>query len=399
MDPQIYNFLAVINTAIRGRPMKLKKPDWERISAYAKSHNIVPLVYEGCSKYEIFNKTPIELRNKYFASSIAKIREQILRTQIFLDIYEKLLSAGIKPLLLKGLICRSLYGELADHRPSRDEDIYIKKEDFDLCRNILEQNGFAMEKLDLAGKALSELSVVTFLHKSGLILEVHLSLIENTSQINSRLNSCFENAYEDCVGQELDGRLIYSMSHTKCYLYLFLHFYKHFISYGVGIRQVLDLLLYGEKYYSEIDWEKVEENIRSLSADKLYADLLYIGSLYLDINIKTGFSGGIYSLLLEDIMNAGVFGRATPERRIGANMTISAARSGSLHYSDLLMPKKAALMRKYRLADIKPVRLPALWIKRICRFIKYNSDPALLYKSLRLGRRRIKLLKSYGIIS
>jgi len=399
MDQQIYNFLAVINTAIRGKPMKLKNPDWERISAYAKIHNIVPLVYEGCSKYEIFSKAPIELRSKYFASSVVSIKEQICRTQVFLDIYNKLLCAGIKPLLLKGLICRSLYGELADHRPSRDEDIYIKTEDFNICRNILEQNGFVMEDLDLNVIPLSELSEITFLHKSGLVIEVHTSLMDNTNQIRARMNSCLEDVYEDCITQELDGRLIYSMSPTKCYLFLFLHLYKHFMYFGVGIRQLLDMLLYGEKYYTEIDWEKVEENIRSLSAGKFYADLLDIGSRYLNFNIKSSFSGNNYSLLLEDIMNAGVFGKATAERRIGGSMTRAAVNYGRFHYRNLFLPKKKDLMRKYRLTSIKPIRVPALWLKRIRRFLRYNFDISLLYKSLRTGRRRIKLLKSYGIIN
>lgn len=399
MDPQIYNFLAVIAAAVRGKLKSLKNPDWERIAAYAKSHNIVPLVYEGCSKYEIFNKAPIEIRSSYLASSIAKIKEQTCRTQLFLDIYVKLLCAGIKPLLLKGLICRSLYGELADHRPSRDEDIYIKKEDFDICRNILEQSGFAMEEPDLTGKAPSDLSVITFLHRSGLILEVHLSLIENTSQINSRMNTCFEDAYEECVAYEIEGRPIYGLSHTKCYLYLFFHFYKHFISYGAGIRQLLDLLLYGEKYYSQINWERVEENIRSLSADRLYADLLHIGSEFLEFDIKTAFCGGNYSLLLEDMVNAGAFGKTMAERRIGGNMTIAAIKRGSLHYSDLLLPKKAAMMQKYGLSTVRCAKLPALWIKRIRSFLRHNPDPALLYKSFRIGRSRIKLLKNYGIIS
>jgi hypothetical protein len=399
MNSQVYNFLAIINTALGGKTIQLQEPDWAKLLAYAKSHNIIPLLYEGCSKYTIFNSAGDEIRKKLFMDTLNKITGQISRTQVFLNIYDQFIIAGLKPLVLKGLACRSLYGDMADHRPSKDEDIYIKKEEFVQYRNLLEQNGFVMEDALLTDEIMANISEVSFYHKSGFVLEVHVNLMRKINPINIRINACFEDAFDNCISNNVNGHQIYTMSPTKCYLYLFLHFYKHFITYGIGLRQMLDLLLYGDRYKEMIDWTIVEKHIHDLSADKLYADILIIGSTYFDINIETGFSGYKYELLLEDIMNAGVFGKSSAERRIGGNMTIAAMNNGAPHYIAMLFPSKKALQNKYKQFYIKRGQLPMIWVKRLFRFFRYNFNIRILFKSIKIGRRRSKLLRNYGIIN
>ena len=38
--------------------------------------------------------------------------------------------------MMKGLICRQLYGEYCDHRPSGDEDILIRKAEYKQVQQI-----------------------------------------------------------------------------------------------------------------------------------------------------------------------------------------------------------------------------------------------------------------------
>lgn len=400
MNIQIYNFMALINAALRGKAPELKKPDWEKLLIYAQRHNIVPLIYEGCIKYEVFSSAPDEIRNKFLAIYLYKISGQINKTQVFLDIYNKLVTAGIRPLVLKGLMCRDLYGELAECRPSCDEDILIRPEEFGICRNILEQNGFVMEKLDITDELMSRLSDISFYHKSGLIIELHIRLVDKSNKIRIRMNSRFGDVYENCISREINGYPIYSMSPTKCFLYLFIHLYKHFIGPGVGIRQMLDLLLYGEKHYQEIEWEIVEKNIYSISAEKLYADILAIGARYFDFHINTGFTGNDFNTLLTDIMDAGIFGASTSERKIAGKIIKEEVDHGrKYNHLRLLFPKRTVLMQRYRLSELKYHKLPVLWAKRICRFLKYYLNISLIYKGIRACRKRTRLLKSYDILN
>ena len=54
---------------------------------------------------------------------MSMIAGQVNRTSAFLNLYQELIEGDCKPLVRKGIVCRQLYGEYADHRPSGDEDI------------------------------------------------------------------------------------------------------------------------------------------------------------------------------------------------------------------------------------------------------------------------------------
>mgnify|MGYP002120156504 CR=1 FL=1 len=44
--------------------------------------------------------------------------------------------------MMKGLICRQLYGEYCDHRPSGDEDILIRKAEYKQVQQIPQEIGY-----------------------------------------------------------------------------------------------------------------------------------------------------------------------------------------------------------------------------------------------------------------
>jgi len=54
----------------------------------------------------------------------------------------KLAQQGIYPIVMKGMICRQLYGDLGEHRPSSDEDILVEIKDFYKVQEILEKEGY-----------------------------------------------------------------------------------------------------------------------------------------------------------------------------------------------------------------------------------------------------------------
>ena len=100
-----------------------------------------------------------------------------------------------------------------------------------------------------------------------------------------------------------------------------------------------------------------------------------------------------------DIMNAGIYGKATAERRLGASITMSAIKWGKPHFRDVVLPDKTLVKQKYRMTELKKGQIFCIWLKRIYRLLKYNFNIVTLFKSIKLGRYRTKLLKNYGIIN
>ncbi len=100
--------------------------EWREVINLARAHNIFALVFEKASENTSFINMPEYPQWSLEVMSI--VAGQARRTETFLSLYKSFLKKEIHPIVMKGLICRQLYGEFCDHRPSGDEDILVKKE-------------------------------------------------------------------------------------------------------------------------------------------------------------------------------------------------------------------------------------------------------------------------------
>lgn len=55
---------------------------------------------------------------------------QTMRTNEFLELNKKLQAAGVRPLVVKGIICRNLYPQ-PDYKQSGDGDVLVPAEQFE----------------------------------------------------------------------------------------------------------------------------------------------------------------------------------------------------------------------------------------------------------------------------
>ena len=400
MNIQINNFLKIINTTFTGNINDLISADWQDLYNYAKQQALLPLFLEGCHQYPEYQMNQLLFREKLLMESMEIILYQSQRTQSFLSVYDKLTAEGIKPLVLKGLICRFTYGILADHRPSVDEDIYIMKEDFETCKDVLTANGFIMESIIITEAVLSNIQHISFINNNtGLRIEVHLNLMGIFNSNRRKMNSFFQDAFTTCIVCNIEGHQIYSMNYTEHFLFLFLHFYKHFTSSGVGIRQLIDICIYDKRYHELIDWGMVEMRIKEMSADKLYADIMFIGKEYLGFELDSKFQGYCAEALLEDMMEAGVHGKTTKEQVLSGRVA-SSAMENSDSILRLIFPKVSTLSMGYPILYDKPYLIPIMWIRRLIKFVCKMKlyDNKLARNGLEIGKRRVRLLKEYRII-
>ena len=118
-------FLSVIKAAVHAEQPQLQKnitpQQWHELFHMATIHNVLPLFYEAISR-----QLPLSADPRLLSAMKQKMRQQIIlqtiRTAEFLELNDRMLAAGIKPLVVKGIVCRSLYAK-PDHRPSSDEDV------------------------------------------------------------------------------------------------------------------------------------------------------------------------------------------------------------------------------------------------------------------------------------
>ena len=190
-------------------------------------------------------------------------------------------------------------------------------------------------------------------------------------------------------------------------LFLILHAFKHLTAGGFGIRQVLDILIYAEKYESVCNWEHLCEVLTGLKAELILQDLFYIGEKYLGFHMEGASESNCPDELLAEILSCGVFGNATQAQRTATQMTSSAMQSKRKdNFSNLstwfytVFPAKSQMLSFHPELQEKPWLLPVCWVKRWGRFLAHNKANGgnLAAESMKISKRRIELLKKYDIL-
>ena len=401
MDLQMKNMLTAVKNALHNTNEPLEQPDFDIIFEKARKQSILPIVYQGCSSDKAFEQYESSLKLMKTIYSILSLQSQ--RTAAFEELYEKLVESGVKPLVLKGLLCRSLYGELCDHRASGDEDILIPIEDYKTAKKILIENGYFIENENAPESNLSKVQEITFYNADKkLKIELHVNLFTDTNEFFNKINSFFENSFDDMVSFKANGKEYYTLEYTKNYLFLFFHIFKHFIGSGVGLRPLIDLFMFEKEFEHLIDWALVENIIKDLSAWRFHRDLIAIGNEYLGFDLKQRSESVNTEMLIMDIENAGTFGvDSESQARSSAFTMVSVSYSGIKKYIKLLFPDRNYVVSHYPEYYGKSFFLPVVWVKRICKYIptvlKRNNIKDIKKADV-IAKKRVELLKEYKII-
>lgn len=121
---------------------------------------------------------------------------------------------------MKGIIFRQLYGEFCDYRPSGDEDILIRKSEYEQVSRVLATNGYITEQEDVTPSQFENVQEISFYNpQRGLTIEVHVNPFGTSNDLRMQLNNCFQNVFQDCCEELIDGTPVTTMSHTDHILF------------------------------------------------------------------------------------------------------------------------------------------------------------------------------------
>lgn len=374
---------------------KSKPQDLDFISLYQLSvqHQIVPLIYNQIFSFPNF---PADLKEKWKREAIRENAFQAIKTNKFLRIYQTFLESNLTVIVVKGIICRSLY-PIPDNRPSNDEDLYVKKEEFPKASEILLKHG--LQKVEESP------DVTTFIDKnSGLSIELHTALFSEDSKAYGKYQGSFEHAFENTATHIIQDVSIYSLSYDLHLLFLIMHFVKHFLHGGVGIRQISDIIMYSETYANEIHWQDIYQTLGELNVLTLIENVFALAIDHLAFDTSKIILPAHYQQedhdyqdLLDDIIDAGIFGKSSPERLHSSTMTLNATATGKTSVLKSAFPPVKSMIGRYPYLKKHPYLLPLAWLNRIYHYLT-NQNEGNTQKTIEMGNRRIELLKKYKVI-
>ena len=390
-------FLHIAKTAISGGDLPAEKVDWPVIFTLANQQKLLPILFEAV------RKTPAAEENAtLFAVTkqqvIGQVLNQTVRSAEFTELYQKLRSASLHPVVVKGLLCSRLY-PLKDHRISADDDLYIPDAKFMACHEQLLANGLTT---DTPTDELATADEVSYTKKgSPLYIELHRHLFDSSEDAHDELNHFFV----DLNPVEIDGFL--AMPPHEHLLYLILHAYKHFVRSGIGLRQFCDIGLWAREYHDVIDWQRLHDQYASVHAATFAAAAFRIARTYLgiDFDLPAPWSNSIdVESLLHDTLCGGVYGSNDYTRLHSSTVTLNAVKANRTGEKSSVLstvfPKREYLERRYPYLKKRPYLLPVAWVQRIAHYAseKQSDVDNSASGSIKLAKERIELMKRYGVI-
>lgn len=378
---------------------------FDKVMSLAAHHKVLPLVFDTlCADAERHTaRADDESFSRVRRRALRQVMCQTVQSEEFLALLDKFENVALRPLVVKGIVCRQLYPS-GDLRPSADEDILVSPSELDACRAILESEGFTT--CDSA-----QLFEQTYSRKNGTLrIELHTSLFPPNSTAYGELNRYFADAHAHAKTVAVGTHTVHTLDCSEHMLYLILHAYKHFVHSGFGIRQLCDITLFAERFDGEIDYAFVAAACRELSADYFAAALFTLCADCLALEpevsrrILSHFGGRVeFDSLLCDILASGIYGNSEESRLHSGNMTLDAvesdksgrsARTRHLRLSALFPPIER-IRERYPYLKRRPYLLFAAYIERAVSYLKRVSHPL---ESAEIGSRRVELLREYKII-
>ncbi len=230
--------------------------DWSEVVALSRKAQIETIVYDAICKNQC--KIPAEQR--------ARLRERILkcmvRDQVQSDQQQKLIAAfeekGIDYALLKGASIKHLYPDSL-FRAMGDIDVLIRRDQYDTIKEI-------MDGMDYREWRETDHELI-WVKPPFMCVELHKKIVPS---VNKDFYAYYGNGWGKM--KAVAGSR-HAMSPEDEFIYLLMHFSKHYRDGGIGIRHLVDLWIY-QKAHPELDETYIMEELGKLRLDQFYRNVV-----------------------------------------------------------------------------------------------------------------------------
>ena len=356
MDNLQKNVISIITAALTNNPSILSENfDLAAGINIAKKHNILNIFYEGAIKSGISSNEPLllALYNDLVKNVVIDLH-QTSAAKILMDIFE---SEGIDYLPLKGLILKPLYPK-TEMRTMGDADILIKIEQYPKIESILEKNGYTF-------KYESDHELVWTC--SSLFLELHKSVM---TSYNKDFYGYFGTGWS--LAQRIsDGSSRYEFKNEDFYIYIFVHFTKHYRISGIGIKHILDLWVYKEAY-PDMDWKYIIKILKQLHLYEFHSNILNVLNVWFNNKASDEKSDFITNVIFSS-GQYGTFEMTNVNRAIrDSKNTGSIQKTKIKNFIATLFPSVSTLEKEYSVLKRLRILLPIIWVVRWFKIIIFK---------------------------
>lgn len=347
MDAQQQGILTLLRSAVTGEALSLPEGfDLDAAYTLIKAHKIAPLAYEGALHCGVSQQHPVMMH--LFQASCRAIQVNERQMRELHEIYAAFEEAGVDYLPLKGSIMKAMYPR-PELRLMGDADILIRQEQYVKVRPIMESLGYY-------NKASADDVIIW--SNNALYLELHISL--------------FDSQHKELYAYFIDGWAFAKVKEGNCYMmtpedafiYEIAHFVKHYGSFGIGCRHMVDLWVY-LRNYPALNEIYIQNELEKLQLWTFYRHLRHTLAWWFEDAVPDETT----ELISEVVFSSGSWGT---ERSAAIwfemkeqNVTSGSVKTRATYVLRRVFPKGEKLKQFYPVLDRHPWLLPAVWLRYI----------------------------------
>lgn len=361
----------------------------------AEKQAVFPFIYQALSKRPDLSLSPRwkDRFLKHIANNVNVISQHVLA-------HELMTEAGIPYTVIKG--CASgRYYPVPELRTMGDVDLYVGKSSMQPVRTFLTGKGYAVSNLEHSHHW-------TFT-KGRIVFEVHWLPSGVPAEDSGKVRRQFDDLLEKRFLFKSGNQTMYLPDATHHGLILLLHTANHLSAGGVGLRHLMDWLVFVTAMPEAEFCERFEEILNQLGLWQFAKVLTAVGVRFFGSEPRdfcADVSPALAGSILSDILAGGNFGVKDSRRLMESKLLRDEktreidGKSGFRHFIRFLN-RKAQLALP--ISAKHPVLLPIGWVKVGRRYLKSKSkkrdqgqtiklrglarsakERELLYKQLRL---------------
>lgn len=254
MTPAETQYFALLRAALWGTPLPVNmKIDWKSVMQLAEYHGNIVLLSDVAAQMSDDNEPSSEMLDRMQRVMRSNLLHQMRLRQILIPAVQLLRQHSIEPVLLKGFGLALLYPN-PSLRQFSDIDLFVGLEDFHeactLLRSLPGSYNWG-EEVDSGRHYNIEFGQYP--------MEIHRvsADVENAKDSAVYASIEREGLKEHLQHVSLDGFDISVPSKEFTVFFTFFHAWHHFLTTGVGWRQLSDLAMALHIYHNQLDMNKL----------------------------------------------------------------------------------------------------------------------------------------------
>lgn len=353
--------------------------DWDAVLQEAKDQTVIALAAPAVPKEEAEKWRVPVTRNKMRFLQI--LDEQTILVKLFQN-------AGIPLTILKGCAAAMYYPEPLQ-RTMGDIDFIVTPERFEEARRLMEDNGYKFDH-DLGNDR--EYSYC----KGDIILELH----HRYSDVGWDIDPLIMDGLTHPVISELYGKAFPALP-TEINGLVLLDHIRHHMSQGLGIRQIIDWMMFVHSFPGDDAWEqRFAPLVREAGLETFAATVTKMCQGWFGLPDEITWcdhaDDDLAQELLETLFQFGNFGNKTSqEERPVETVTMNIRKKGLFRYLQTVGVSNWKACQKHKILQ------PFAWLYQIFRYIVKGFTELFrgekIVKDLESGNKKSDFMKKTGI--